>query len=187
MAALLGTPATRLRKRALSPSEAGALRALDTALDEAGIAQYGPPRALAQSLRVGSTRGFLTEEATERLGRFVTRALAEPLPGTVGADATREERLLALVPQAVAAIKAKAPIESGALVESIEAGPNGVRPAEDGSEGLWAQSPLLYPRIQDLGGLAGKNHTSLLAGHYYLAKASAEVGVPISWAPNQAP
>lgn len=108
-------------------------------------------------------------------------AAEEPAEPGMLTRAELEERL----PAFQAALPEEAPIKTGALRDSLTA-----RLADDGSAAVWVQSPLEYPRIQDLGGLAGKDHSVLLAGHFYVAKAAAAADIPIeqaTWSPTQVP
>lgn len=97
------------------------------------------------------------------LGELATRQMVEePTPGMLPPPVPVEA--------VIAALQAKCPRDTGALSDSLTAAWTG--------EFYEVRTPgIPYGRIQDLGGRAGRNGASLLAGHFYLAKAAAALGL----------
>lgn len=99
-----------------------------------------------------------------------SRGVEEPTPGALPPPVP--------VDVLIAALQVKCPRDTGALSESLTA-------VWTGDHYEVSTPGIPYGRIQDLGGRAGKNGSALLAGHFYLAKAAAAIGVDarlVQWA-----
>lgn len=129
----------------------------------AGLLGFTPIRQkIAQEERRQAT--LLARLAFETLGQLIAERPVV-VPG-VGGDSEPpvDPELLA------AAISANANRDTGAMADSI-------RVNWTGSEYEVRSPGIPYMRIQNWGGMTGKNHASLLAGHFFVEKGAAEVGV----------